>query len=243
VDAETGTPLRAALSVLQDSRVVRQAMADTLGYYRIDSVPPEARQVLVRAFGYEVQRITLADANPAQTINVAMRRFAERHARVVLPSRRPPRSVTVTPTAIRADIPLGRDASGIWRWNERESETGRAEYMLSVAFDGDPSYALAFALFKAPGAELQSGSLDDLLRAGQLNLVRITGHRESPVANITPTARGEGPQLVIELQHIATASALWSDRPREARITVVMPGREQMVFKLPVTYDSTTRVP
>jgi hypothetical protein len=146
-------------------------------------------------------------------------------------------SALVTPTLVHFEIPLGRDAAGLWHWNDPATPDRTAEYRFHVMVEGDTSLSIGFMLFKFPGAPPREGTCAELLRGGQSNLVLITGHLEQVVPGVRPALRCQGRVLVVELRDSATIARVFRGRPPEVTLEAMTPELPFTRTRVPIAYQ------
>lgn len=81
-----------------------------------------------------------------------------------------------------------------------------------------PSTVLVLIASLSYGTVARVGTCDELLRAGQANLVLINGHRERVVPRVRPAVRCADSALVLELRDSSTIAKVFVGRPRQATI-------------------------
>jgi hypothetical protein len=148
-------------------------------------------------------------------------------------------AVIVRPTLVRIEVPVGRSTDGLWRWDDPETRDMGADYRWFAVFDGDTAYAIGFMHFKRRDAEPLQGTFSDLLRAGQVNLARVTGRLESVVLRVRPRAFGEDSLLVVELRDSAVIAEVLADRPRQATLEMLSPYQPFTRRTVPVQYHGS----
>jgi len=75
-----------------------------------------------------------------------------------------------------AELPvhIGNDDGSQWAWCLEATQANMLEYRWVIDIAGGGSgYEVGFSLFKFPGAHEARGSLDDLLKAGQVNVWKV----------------------------------------------------------------------
>src|SRR6185503_10551698 len=101
-----------------------------------------------------------------------------------------------------ASLSLPVPARDHWSWNQPETRDNAREYRMDVTVKNDgKEYTFGFYLWKHPGASPGSGSLGDLISAGQTSLFeRTEPKRMTIVRNADVRVKSKGDRLVITVR-------------------------------------------
>ena len=148
---------------------------------------------------------------------------------------------TVGPSEARIVIPVEPQA-GPWRWNAPDTPENRREYGWQVELADSTGtawrYQFGFSHFKAPGATSGSGSLADLLAAGQATIWERTptgGGQAVAWGRVHVRALGDS-AVVLSIIDPATLERLFASRPTTATVLTATPGRPEERMPLALTY-------
>lgn len=150
-------------------------------------------------------------------------------------------SVVVTPRSARIVVPLDADAGMRWSWFASSTPDSRMEYQWGVRVPGVAgSYNLGYRLFKYPGAQPASGTLDALVAAGQVDVFLETdGGRSATRTSIPLDIRVEPNRLVFLLPDSASVATVFGERPATAVLRCRTANRDLPERPVPVTYLPT----
>ena len=114
----------------------------------------------------------------------------------------------------------------------------QAEYDWTVrVHNGGRDFTFGFLYFKAAGATPSRGSFEDLLRAGQESVALISSGRASLLDSAVVDAVAQHDTLWIRVRQRQTLTLLFSDRPRTAVLTTILPGQKPDSVTVPVVYQ------
>jgi hypothetical protein len=112
-----------------------------------------------------------------------------------------------------------------------------AEYDWTVqVHNGGRDFKFGFLYFKAAGATPGQGSLENLLLAGQQSVALIASGHASVLDSAVVDAVAERDTLWIRVRQPQTLTLLFSDRPRTAVLTSILPGQRPDSVRVPVAY-------
>jgi hypothetical protein len=125
----------------------------------------------------------------------------------------------------------------VWAWAQSATPVDQAEYDWTVqVHNGGRDFTFGFLYFKAPGATPGQGSFEDLLRAGQESVALISSGHASLLDSAVVDAVARHDTLWIRVRHQPTLTLLFSDRPRTAVLTTILPGQTPDSVTVPVVY-------
>ena len=126
----------------------------------------------------------------------------------------------------------------VWTWALSATPVDQAEYDWTVrVHNGGRDFTFGFLYFKAPGATPSRGSFEDLLRAGQESVALISSGHASLLDSAVVDAVAEHDTLWIRVRQRQTLTLLFSDRPRTAVLTTILPGQKPDSVTVPVVYQ------
>lgn len=147
---------------------------------------------------------------------------------------RGPRAV-VDSTGARFAFPIPHRP--VWSWARPETPVDQAEYDWTVQVrNGGRDFTFGFLYFKASGAAPSRGSLADLLFAGQESVALISSGHASLLDSAVVDAVAGHDTLWIRVRQQQTLTLLFSDRPRTATLTTILPGEKPDSVTVPVVY-------
>ena len=152
-------------------------------------------------------------------------------------------SGVVSSTVAEFAIPVGDPGVGAWRWKRAETRDDGLEYRWGVRVTtGGQEYEFGFSLFKFPGAAEGSGSLEDLLRAGQASLWKLAPGRSGGTvvktvksAKVLVSAKDE--TVLIQITDAALVQLLFGEHPATARVVAKTPETTEAEVVVPVQYQ------
>lgn len=148
---------------------------------------------------------------------------------------------TVTSTEARFDFPIAPRPA--WDWHLATTPDNHLEYRWSVKLtNGDTQYSLGVSLFKFPGKAPVTGTLAELLNAGQdtvfqhrpTDSTEKSGKFSSADAKVTHTL--EGDTLILRVTDPASLALLLSQTPGTATFQISTPGAEERSWDVPIQY-------
>ena len=108
---------------------------------------------------------------------------------------------------------------------------------VTVKNDGK-EYTFGFYLWKYPGASPKSGSLSDLISAGQKSLFeRTEPGRMTIVRDADVRVKSKGDRLVITVRGEKDLRRLFSSRPTEVIFKIKYPDEAEISQTVPVVYQ------
>lgn len=135
---------------------------------------------------------------------------------VLVPPESDPRfSAVVSESEAQFTLPLPDRA--VWEWNRGGVPDDALEYhwVVRVANAGK-EYDFGFLHFKVPGKPRGSGSLQDLLAAGQASVAVASGAQRALIEDARIEVTPKGDHLLIRVSDPRTLTLLFSQRPRHA---------------------------
>jgi hypothetical protein len=125
----------------------------------------------------------------------------------------------------------------VWAWAQPATPVDQAEYDWTVqVHNGGRDFTFGFLYFKAAGATPSQGSLQDLLLAGQESVALISSGHASLLDSAVVDAVAQHDTLWIRVRQQQTLTLLFSDRPRTAVLTTILPGQKPDSITVPVVY-------
>jgi hypothetical protein len=125
----------------------------------------------------------------------------------------------------------------VWAWAQSTMPVDQAEYDWTVqVHNGGRDFTFGFLYFKAAGATPSQGSIEDLLRAGQESVALISAGQASLLDSAVVDAVARHDTLWIRVRQQSTLTLLFSDRPRTAVLTTILPGQTPDSVTVPVVY-------
>lgn len=146
------------------------------------------------------------------------------------------------------------DRKDTWKWFEETTRTGVLEYQWSAGFQlKNNHYRAAFNLFKYPDTKPSSGSFEELIDAGQVNLWKVElGEPESATSRLAVitgagtlvrgaeiVASTENNRLVLLLKEPSIVEEFVSLKPDSVSYSTKTPRTNFESVKLPVTYHTS----
>ena len=144
--------------------------------------------------------------------------------------------VVVTPSTAEFVIPVVHE--GPWRWYRTDTSDNAREFRWELGVksrSGD--YQFGFSIFKYPGSKERTGSLADLLNAGQASLWKVGPSGEGTLiegAKVSALADRGG--IVIRLSDPASVRLVFGDRPAAARAFAETPDADHQSQDIAVEY-------
>jgi hypothetical protein len=145
-------------------------------------------------------------------------------------------TVVVTPLLAELSIPVAH--GGPWRWARADPSDNALEFEweLSVT-SGGQEYQFGFSFFKFPGSKERTGSLDDLLKAGQASLWKIgSDGAGSLIQDAAVSATAGNGRVVIRLSTPAYVRLLFGARPPTAKVLTRTPDGSRESLEVSVEY-------
>jgi hypothetical protein len=126
-----------------------------------------------------------------------------------------------------------------WRWRLPETQDNMQEYRLDVSVVNEgQKYTFGFYLWKRAGAEAESGSLSDLIRAGQKSVFgRNPQGMNSIIRDAGIRTKLDQNMLIIAIQGKKNVERLFSGRPQEVTFEIKVPGEAPLKKSVEVRYQ------
>lgn len=140
-----------------------------------------------------------------------------------------------------AELPLsvGNHDGSQWAWCLDATPDNVLEYRWVIGIAaGESQYEVGFSLFKFPGSHEAHGSLDDLLKAGQLNVWKVTpdgGAAVVPGATVTASVRDS--LVILRLADSDLVRTLFASRPSRVRVKSRTPESSETTKEMEVQYQ------
>jgi len=147
-------------------------------------------------------------------------------------------SAVVTPKEATFTIPVQpRDQ---WTWRRADTRDNQQEYKMDVTVMNEgKEYAFGFYVWKYHGASQRSGSLSDLIHAGQKSVFeRAQSRLMTIVRDAKANVSVKGDVVIISLSDKDVIKRLFSSKPAEVVFKIKIPGDPDITEKVPVTYQS-----
>ena len=126
-----------------------------------------------------------------------------------------------------------------WSWNQPDTRDNAREYRMDVTVKNDGmEYTFGFYLWKRPGASPGSGSLSDLISAGQKSLFeRGESRLMTIVRGANVRVKNEGDRLVITVRGEKDLRRLFSSRPTGVIFKIKYPNEPEINQTIPIVYQ------
>ena len=126
-----------------------------------------------------------------------------------------------------------------WSWNQPGTRDNAREYRMDVTIKNEgKEYTFGFYLWKHPGASPKSGSLSDLISAGQKSLFERSQSRlMTIVRGADVKVKLKGDHLVITVRGEKDLQRLFSSRPTEGIFKIKYPDEAEIMQKVPIVYQ------
>ena len=146
---------------------------------------------------------------------------------------------TALVTRNEAQFVLPVPARPEWRWRRPETKDNMQEYRLDVSVENEGrKYAFGFYLWKRAGAAAESGSLSDLIRAGQRSVFgRTAAGMNSVIRDAGIRTKLDKNMLVISIQGKKNVERLFSAHPREVTFEIKVPDETPVKKAVAVVYQ------
>jgi hypothetical protein len=148
-------------------------------------------------------------------------------------------TAVVTEAAAEVSIPIVSPPDGVWVWNQSDTQVRALEYSWDVrVVTPSGEYTFGFYKFKNSGASEASGSLEELLNAGQRSVWKpASGPRggATVMAGVTPSVSvGDGAMLV-QITDAALVHQLFAHHPATVSVHAKTPDADA-AYKVRVSY-------
>jgi hypothetical protein len=145
--------------------------------------------------------------------------------------------ISISLQEVRLVLPVGRH--DLWRWRNAETPDNQREYGWEVVIDSAEARGFGFYLFKFPGLPPASGSMAQLLRAGQRSVwERTSRHVERVVQQgrivLSPADSG----LAVTITDPWTIDFLFGNRPSTGVMRLQNPGRDLTTIRVSFKYPA-----
>jgi hypothetical protein len=134
----------------------------------------------------------------------------------------------------------------VWTWYSKDTPANEEEYRWSVKVTNNgKSCSFGFSLFKRGDQKQASGTLAELLNAGQVNVWSSAKDGAEAIKGDV-LARAEANSIVFILNDEKLLAQLFSSRPKVVEFESVLPGDKEVATKtVAVIYEDalTTTVP
>ena len=144
--------------------------------------------------------------------------------------------VLVTANSAEYSFPVPHPDS--WRWNRIETPENALEYRFELSVSGkDGEYQFGFSLYRFPKSKEEVGSIEALLRTGQVSIWKLEPDGGSSVvtdANLSATVGTDC--VVIKVLDPASVRLLFGNRPTTAKALTRIPGSEDGSRSVSVIY-------
>jgi hypothetical protein len=126
-----------------------------------------------------------------------------------------------------------------WSWRQPDTRDNAREYRLDVTVKNDgKEYTFGFYLWKHPGASPGSGSLSDLISAGQKSLFeRSEPRRMTIVRDADVRVKSKGDRVEITVRGEKNLQRLFSSRPTEVIFKIKYPDEAEISQTIPIVYQ------
>jgi len=138
-----------------------------------------------------------------------------------------------------ASLTLPVESRDRWSWHQSGIRDNAREYRMDVTVKNDgKEYTFGFYLWKHPGASPKSGSLNDLISAGQKSLFeRTEPGRMTIVRDADVRVKSKGDRVVITVRGDKDLQRLFSSRPTEVTFKIKYPDEAEVSQTVPVVYQ------
>ena len=156
----------------------------------------------------------------------------------------PQDSRTEAPASVgpaRARFVISVPDKKVWSWYLPNTPANQEEYHWTVKVtNGGKSYSLGFSLYKRAGQKPASGTLAELLNAGQVNLWSSTEDGASVIEGDV-RIRAEGNSVVVMINDRKLLAQLFSTRPAVVAFESGLPGETNVTTRIvAVTYEGAS---
>lgn len=138
-----------------------------------------------------------------------------------------------------ASLSLPVQSRDRWSWHQPGIRDNALEYRMDVTVKNDGrQYTFGFYLWKRPGASPKSGSLSDLISAGQKSLFeRTEPRRMTIVRGADVSVKGKGDRIIITVHGDKDLQRLFSSRPTELVFKIKYPDEAEISQTIPIVYQ------
>lgn len=145
---------------------------------------------------------------------------------------------TVSANAAEFSIPLAKPTNVRWNWYLSATREDALEYQWGIRVRAsDSEYEFGFFLFKFPGSSAATGSLEDLLNAGQATLWKTDSDGSSSAildARVSVSERDGAVQ--VRITDPAVVDRIFGSRPATARAVSKTPGAAEATHEVKILY-------
>jgi len=126
-----------------------------------------------------------------------------------------------------------------WKWRRPETEDNAQEYRMSVAVENDGGkYSFGFYLWKRAGAQSQSGTLAELIKAGQTSVFgRTAAGMNTIIREAGIKSKLDKNTLIITVRGQKNVERLFSGRPAEVTFDIRVPDEVPIARTVAVAYQ------
>jgi hypothetical protein len=145
---------------------------------------------------------------------------------------------TVSANAAEFSIPLAGPTNTRWNWYLNATSEDALEYQWGIRVRAsDSEYEFGFLLFKFPGSSAATGSLEDLLKAGQATVWKNGSDGSSSAildARVSVSARDGA--LLVRITDPAVVHRIFGGHPATARAVSKTPGAAETTREVAILY-------
>lgn len=145
-------------------------------------------------------------------------------------------SIVVSASRAHLEVLLPQDRT--WEWYAERTPPNELEYEWAVRIPS--GYQIGYKLFKYPGRSPRRGTLEQLVRAGQVDVgqeVMVNGRRVVDRTTIRVDWRVEPDRLIMEVTDSAAVAKIFGARPATVAFQNVIGGRRLRDRQISVTYE------
>lgn len=148
-----------------------------------------------------------------------------------------PFTALVTKNEARFVLPL--PVRPEWKWRLLETKDNMQEYRLSVGVENEGrKYTFGFYLWKRAGARAESGSLSELIKAGQTSVFgRTPAGLNEIIRDAGIKTKLDKNMLIIAIRGQKNVERLFSAHPAEATFEIKVPDEAPTTKAVAVTYQ------
>jgi len=127
---------------------------------------------------------------------------------------------------------------GVWVWNQAATADNLLEYRWDIRVTTESGeYSFGFYKFKPPGSSEARGSLEDLLKVGQVSAWKPdVGERgNSVMQGVRPSVSATNGTMLVQLADAGFVRLLFADRPATVSVRAKTPEADS-VYQTPISY-------
>ena len=146
-------------------------------------------------------------------------------------------SATVSKSEAVFVLPV--DTRDKWTWQRADTRPNAQEYRMDVTLKNeDKEYTFGFYLWRRAGARSGSGSLKDLIAAGQKSLFERSESRLMTIIHGADVkVKVNDNRLEISVHKSDDLKRLFSGHPTEATFKIKYPDSPEAIQKVPIVYQ------